>query len=97
MVISGSSEKVNRVRDSKSEDHDGLDEDLEKIEIELLLQGLYAWCGYDYRSYAYSSIKRRIWHRVHAERLSSISGLQEKVLHTRLLTKAYSGLFHQCY
>lgn len=56
-------------------------EDLEKIEITLLLEALYAWCGYDYRSYAYSSIKRRIWHRVHAERLSSISGLLEKVLH----------------
>lgn len=59
----------------------GSNEDLEKVEIELLLQGLYAWCGYDYRSYAYSSIRRRVWHRIHSEGLSSISGLQEKVLH----------------
>jgi chemotaxis protein methyltransferase CheR len=56
-------------------------EDLEKIEIELLLQGLYSWCGYDYRNYAYNSIKRRIWHRVEAEKLSSITGLLEKILH----------------
>lgn len=56
-------------------------EDLEKIEINLLLEALYTWCGYDYRSYAYSSIRRRIWHRVHAEKLSTITGLQEKVLH----------------
>ncbi|WML49533.1 protein-glutamate O-methyltransferase CheR [Neobacillus sp. PS3-34] len=56
-------------------------EDLEKIEINLLLEALYAWCGYDYRSYAFNSIKRRIWHRVHAERLSTITGLQEKILH----------------
>ncbi|WP_312096603.1 protein-glutamate O-methyltransferase CheR [Niallia sp.] len=53
----------------------------ERIEIELLLQGLYAWCGYDYRNYAYNSIRRRIWHRVHAEKLASITGLLEKVLH----------------
>lgn len=56
-------------------------EELEKIEIDLLLQGLYSWCGYDFRNYAYNSIKRRILHRVHAEKLSSISGLLEKILH----------------
>lgn len=56
-------------------------EDLEKIEINLLLQGLFAWYGYDYTSYAFNYLRRRIWHRVHAERLSSISGLQEKILH----------------
>ncbi len=61
--------------------HNESDGDLEKIEIALLLQGLYEWCGYDYRSYAYHSIKRRIWHRMHAEKLSTISSLQEKVLH----------------
>nr|WP_212121623.1 protein-glutamate O-methyltransferase CheR [Niallia circulans] len=55
--------------------------DKERIEIELLLQGLYAWCGYDYRNYAYNSIRRRIWHRVHAEKLASITGLLEKILH----------------
>ncbi|WP_053365821.1 CheR family methyltransferase [Bacillus sp. FJAT-27245] len=54
---------------------------LEKIEIDLLLQGLYSWCGYDYRNYSYNSIRRRIWHRVHAEKLTTISGLLEKVLH----------------
>ncbi|HZG72222.1 MAG TPA: protein-glutamate O-methyltransferase CheR [Chondromyces sp.] len=55
--------------------------DLEKIEIELLLKGIYDWCGYDFRNYAYSSIKRRIWHTVHAENLESITGLLDKVLH----------------
>jgi chemotaxis protein methyltransferase CheR len=56
-------------------------ENLEKLEIELLLHGLHAWCGYDYRNYAYKSIQRRIWHRVHAEKLTSITGLLDKVLH----------------
>jgi chemotaxis protein methyltransferase CheR len=59
----------------------GANEELERIEIELLLKGIYAWCGYDYTGYAYNSIKRRVWHRVHAEGLTTISGLQEKVLH----------------
>jgi chemotaxis protein methyltransferase CheR len=57
------------------------EESLEKIEVDLLLQGLYSWCGYDYRNYAYNSIRRRIWHRVHAEGLFTISGLLEKILH----------------
>ncbi len=70
-----------RVSDHKDEYYHGSDEDLEEIEIKLLLQGLYAWCGYDFRGYLYNSIKRRVWHRVHAEHLSTISGLQEKVLH----------------
>lgn len=60
--------------------NDGKDE-LEKLEIGLLLEGIYSWYGYDYRNYAYNSIKRRIWHRIHAEKLSTISGLLEKVLH----------------
>lgn len=59
----------------------GYNEDLEKLEIKLLLDGLYAWYGYDYRNYAYSSIRRRIWHRIHAEKLTSITGLLERILH----------------
>lgn len=71
---------MNALKDSMSEADKESNEELEKIEIELLLQAVYAWCGYDYRSYAFHSIKRRIWHRVHAERLPTISRLQEKVL-----------------
>ncbi|MCH6269292.1 CheR family methyltransferase [Neobacillus citreus] len=56
-------------------------QDLEKLEIDLLLQGLYTWCGYDFRNYAYKSIRRRIWQRIHAEKLSSITGLLEQILH----------------
>lgn len=56
-------------------------EEREKIEIELLLEGIYRWYGADFRHYSYPSVRRRVWHRVHAERLQSISGLLEKVLH----------------
>lgn len=63
------------------ENQNELHDELEKLEIDLLLQGLYSWCGYDFRNYAYNSIRRRVWHRVHAEKLTSITGLLEKILH----------------
>ena len=64
---------------------------LERIEINLLLEGIYRYYGFDFRNYVFSSITRRIWYRIRAERLNSVSSLQEKVLHDpcmmeRLLT-----------
>ncbi|WP_025690009.1 CheR family methyltransferase [Paenibacillus zanthoxyli] len=58
-------------------------DELENIEIELLLCGIHRLYGYDFRNYSLPSLRRRIWHRVHGENLSSISALQEKVLHDR--------------
>lgn len=55
--------------------------DLERIEIELLLEGIFRHYGFDFRSYAYASIRRRLWKRIEEEGLSSVSALQEKVLH----------------
>ncbi len=57
------------------------DPDLERIEIELLLEGVYRHYGFDFRSYAYASIRRRLWKRVEAEGLRSISELQALALH----------------
>lgn len=57
--------------------------ELERIEIQLLTEGIYRQYGFDFRSYAYSSLKRRIWKRMEAEGLDTISALQEKVLHER--------------
>ena len=56
-------------------------DELEGLEIDLLLEGIFRHYGYDFREYARSSIKRRLWRRVYAEHLDSISGLQERVLH----------------
>ncbi|MBM4764509.1 protein-glutamate O-methyltransferase CheR [Bacillus sp. B15-48] len=56
-------------------------EELEKLEMKLLLEGLYGWYGYDFRNYAYHSIRRRVWHRIQSEKLTSITGLLEKILH----------------
>ncbi|HEX9130318.1 MAG TPA: protein-glutamate O-methyltransferase CheR [Gemmatimonadaceae bacterium] len=55
--------------------------DLERIEIELLLEGVFRHYGFDFRAYAYASIRRRLWKRVEEEGLASVSALQERVLH----------------
>jgi chemotaxis protein methyltransferase CheR len=62
-------------------DIDMLREQLEDIEVQLLLEGIYRYYGFDFRNYALASIKRRIWNVIQSEGLTSISGLQEKVLH----------------
>ncbi len=55
--------------------------ELEQIEIELLLEGIFRLYGFDFRAYAYASIRRRLWKRIEAEGLSTVSGLQERILH----------------
>jgi chemotaxis protein methyltransferase CheR len=55
--------------------------ELERLEIELLLEGVYRHYGFDFRSYAYASLKRRLWKRIQAEGLGTVSGLQEQLLH----------------
>jgi chemotaxis protein methyltransferase CheR len=57
------------------------DPDLERIEIELLLEGIFQRYGFDFRDYAHASLRRRLWKRVEAERLTTISALQARVLH----------------
>ena len=57
------------------------DPELERLELELLLEAIHRRYGFDFREYASSSLKRRIWRRIRAEGLESVSGLQEAVLH----------------
>jgi chemotaxis protein methyltransferase CheR len=57
------------------------DAERESIEIDLLLEAVWRRYGFDFRDYARASIKRRLWRRVHAEGLATISGLQERLLH----------------
>ena len=59
----------------------GYSADLERTEIELLLEGIFRQYGFDFRSYAYASIRRRLWKRVEAESLENLSQLQAMVLH----------------
>jgi chemotaxis protein methyltransferase CheR len=55
--------------------------DVEKLEVELLMEGVFRLYGFDFRSYAYSSLKRRLWKRILAEGLATVSQLQDRVLH----------------
>jgi chemotaxis protein methyltransferase CheR len=55
--------------------------DLEALEIKLLTEGVYQHYGFDFRDYSLPSLKRRVWKRVYAEGLSTVSGLLENVLH----------------
>ena len=59
--------------------------ELETLEIELLLEAVHRRYGFDFREYAPASLKRRLWRRIHAEGLESVSGLQERVLHDPLV------------
>lgn len=56
-------------------------DEIEAIEIDLLLDGIYRRYGYDFRSYASASIRRRIWKFAEQEKLATISAVQEAVLH----------------
>src|SRR5437870_1765526 len=64
---------------TRVDEHENLD--LQAIEINLLTEGIYHHYGFDFRDYSQPSLKRRIWKRIYAEGLSTISGLIEKVLH----------------
>lgn len=56
-------------------------DDLDRLEIELLTQGVYRHYGVDFRDYAYASLRRRVWNAVRAEGAATISALLDRVLH----------------
>ena len=56
-------------------------DDLERIEVQLLLEAIYQHYGFDFRGYALGSLKRRLWRRAYGERVETLSALQDKVLH----------------
>src|SRR6266536_2963586 len=62
-------------------EHPSVRDDVEEIELSLLLEAVFRRYGFDFREYAPASLRRRVWRRVHAEKLSTISALQEKLLH----------------
>jgi chemotaxis protein methyltransferase CheR len=55
--------------------------ELERIEIDLLLEGIYRHYGLDFRGYALASLKRRLARRMREEGVPTLSALQDKVLH----------------
>jgi chemotaxis protein methyltransferase CheR len=66
---------------SRVEEAAAQDAELERLELDLLLEAIQRRYGFDFRDYAPASLKRRIRQRIRAEKLESVSGLQERVLH----------------
>lgn len=54
--------------------------EIERIELELFLEAIWRRYGLDFRGYARSSLARRVRETIRAERVTSISALQERVL-----------------
>jgi chemotaxis protein methyltransferase CheR len=68
-------------REEAAKKHMPVRGELEEIELSLLLEGVYRQYGFDFREYAPASLRRRVWRRVQAEGLKTISALQERLLH----------------
>jgi chemotaxis protein methyltransferase CheR len=60
---------------------EGARDDLEELELQLLLEGVFRRYGFDFREYAPASLRRRVWRRVHAEGETTIAGLLDRLLH----------------
>ena len=54
---------------------------VEALELELLLEAVFRYYGYDFRDYARTSMRRRIANIMRAEEVETISALQDRVLH----------------
>jgi chemotaxis protein methyltransferase CheR len=54
--------------------------DLEKIELDCLLEAVYKRYGFDFREYAPASLRRRVSRRLQLEGLPTISALQDRLL-----------------
>ena len=52
-----------------------------EIELQLLLEAVYRYSGYDFRDYTPAFVKRRVADRMRAENVKTISALQDVVLH----------------
>jgi chemotaxis protein methyltransferase CheR len=56
---------------------------VEEIELQLLLEGVFRHSGFDFRNYALSSLRRRVWNFMRVEKIETISLLQDRILHDR--------------
>jgi len=57
---------------------------VEDIELELLLEGIFRQYGFDFRNYAFSSLRRRVLNFMRQESIGTISLLQDRILHDHL-------------
>ena len=54
--------------------------EIERIEIDLLIEGIRRRYGYDFSHYARASLKRRVRHRMDLAELTRISEMLPKVI-----------------
>ncbi|HUQ21657.1 MAG TPA: protein-glutamate O-methyltransferase CheR [Gaiellaceae bacterium] len=57
--------------------------ELEQLEVELLLEGIFRRYGFDFREYAPASLRRRLRRRMDGEGVETVSALQDLILHDR--------------
>lgn len=57
------------------------EDEREKVEIDLLVEGIFRVYGCDFRDYAYASLRRRVWNVVRSEGLETVTQLLNRVLH----------------
>ncbi len=55
-------------------------EDVERIELDCLLEAVYRRYGWDFREYSPASLRRRVGRRIRDEGLDTVSALQERIL-----------------
>jgi len=71
-----------RARDGGRHSEDAArDAALTDLELNLLLEAILRFSGLDYRDYSQATLKRRVSERLRDEKVQTISGLQERVLH----------------
>jgi chemotaxis protein methyltransferase CheR len=68
------------------------DTGLEEIEIRLLLEGIRLLYGYDFREYALKPLRRSIATAMAAERVSTVSAYQDRLLHDAACMQRFLGL-----
>lgn len=73
-----------------SEDSESI-ADIEAVERKLLLEGIFQLYGYDFREYAEGSLARRIQRAMDNEKVTSISMLQERILHSPKAMQRFVG------
>jgi chemotaxis protein methyltransferase CheR len=64
-------------------------ESLEDLEIRLLLEAVWSSYGYDFRDYALSSIRRRVRLFMEEEGLSTVTSVQDRVLHDTFAVRRF--------
>ena len=59
------------------------DAELADLELHLLLEAVVRATGHDFRDYSQSTLKRRVGERLRVEGVSTVSALQDRVLHSQ--------------